>query len=281
MTGNKVDKPSMVNTNQIIMCALTSDLFEMKGLFCQKITDKTRLTLKQQTYYFDMVFQIIEDALDVISDEATISMSVVSDVSTNKSAEPEILCLDMSKNSTISNSKNAIKQLSILPDESSYIKYLAEYFISREYNFNWEHFIYIIRYVIFLTIAQIIKDIQIGSKIILINSIKTNHAITMIYETIERFLKKLDMMKLIFVTKGPSNHAKVIDYKHKKNNVLYKIFKKNRTNSYMKDSDNLKFFYLSDRNNTDYYRGLKKSFETKIPVGHFQNITLNKKYYAK
>ena len=49
----------------------------------------------------------------------------------------------------------------------------------------------------------------------------------------------------------------------------------------MKDSDNLKFFYLSDRNNTDYYRGLKKSFETKIPVGHFQNIMLNKKYYAK
>jgi farnesyl diphosphate synthase len=130
--GKQLDKLSMDNIHQLKTGALISASVEMMGLLCPKCTDETRLALKQYAYDFGMAFQIIDDVLDVIGDEATIGKPIGSDESNNKSTYPAIMGLDASKNAAISHSESAVSLLSNLPGDSSYLQYLAEYLISRK-----------------------------------------------------------------------------------------------------------------------------------------------------
>ncbi len=62
-----------------------------------------------------------------------IGKPVGSDESNNKSTYPAIMGLDASKQAALDHSNYAIDKLSDLPDgDSSYLRYLAEYLISRQ-----------------------------------------------------------------------------------------------------------------------------------------------------
>jgi geranylgeranyl diphosphate synthase type II len=130
--NKQLDKPAMDNIHQLKTGALISASVEMMGILSPKCSSESQLALKQYAYDFGMAFQIIDDVLDVIGDEATIGKPIGSDESNNKSTYPAIMGLDASKNAAISHSKKAVKQLTDLPGDSSYLQFLAEYLISRQ-----------------------------------------------------------------------------------------------------------------------------------------------------
>jgi len=130
--NKQLDKKSMDEIHLLKTGALIAASVEMVGLFCPSSNETITQALKQYGYDFGMAFQIIDDVLDVIGDEATIGKPVGSDESNNKSTYPSIMGLESSKDAAINHSKSAVGQLINLPNDSSYLKYLAEYLISRK-----------------------------------------------------------------------------------------------------------------------------------------------------
>ena len=136
--NKQLHQKQMDNIHQLKTGALISASIEMIGLLFTGFKDGQKLAflslaLKQYAYGFGMAFQIIDDVLDVIGTESEIGKPVGSDESNNKSTYPAIMGLDASKKAAIEHSHYAIEKLNDLPKgDSSYLKYLAEYLISRQ-----------------------------------------------------------------------------------------------------------------------------------------------------
>ncbi|MCW0825134.1 polyprenyl synthetase family protein [Clostridioides difficile] len=78
-------------------------------------------------------FQIVDDILDILGDEAKLGKKVGSDIENHKSTYPSLLGLDKSKeiaHNLIDEAKKSIEKLS---DDVDFLKGLAEYIIDREY----------------------------------------------------------------------------------------------------------------------------------------------------
>ncbi|HBF0842041.1 polyprenyl synthetase family protein [Clostridioides difficile] len=78
-------------------------------------------------------FQIVDDILDIVGDEAKLGKKVGSDIENHKSTYPSLLGLDKSKeiaHNLIDEAKKSIEKLS---DGVDFLKGLAEYIIDREY----------------------------------------------------------------------------------------------------------------------------------------------------
>jgi len=136
--NKQLKQEQMEHIHQLKTGALISASVEMMGLLFtgfkggQKLAF-LKLALKQYAYGFGMAFQIIDDVLDVIGTEEEIGKPVGSDESNNKSTYPAIMGLDASKKEAINHSHYAVEKLNDLPDgDSSYMKYLAEYLVSRQ-----------------------------------------------------------------------------------------------------------------------------------------------------
>lgn len=136
--NKQLQKDEMDRIHQLKTGALITASVEMVGLLYTGFTDGQKLAflhlaLKQYAYGFGMAFQIIDDILDIIGTESEIGKPVGSDESNNKSTYPSIIGLDASKKAAINHSHYAVNKLNDLPDgDSSYLKYLAEYLISRQ-----------------------------------------------------------------------------------------------------------------------------------------------------
>jgi farnesyl diphosphate synthase len=136
--NKKLTKNEMDEIHRLKTGALISASVEMVGLLFTGFTDGQKLaflnlSLKQYAQGFGMAFQIIDDVLDVIGTESEIGKPVGSDESNNKSTYPSIIGLEESKKEAINHSEYAVKILKELPKgDSSYLKYLAEYLISRQ-----------------------------------------------------------------------------------------------------------------------------------------------------
>jgi len=136
--NKQLTKSAMDNIHQLKTGALISASVEMMGLLFTDFSGGQKrafmhLALKQYAFGFGMAFQIIDDVLDVIGDEDEIGKPVGSDESNNKSTYPSIMGLEASKQAAIKHSQYAIDKLNDLPDgDSSYLKSLAEYLISRQ-----------------------------------------------------------------------------------------------------------------------------------------------------
>ena len=77
-------------------------------------------------------FQIVDDILDIVGDEAKLGKKVGSDIENHKSTYPSLLGLDKSKeiaHNLIDEAKKSIEKLS---DDVDFLKGLAEYIIDRE-----------------------------------------------------------------------------------------------------------------------------------------------------
>ncbi|MEK5705854.1 polyprenyl synthetase family protein [Clostridioides difficile] len=78
-------------------------------------------------------FQIVDDIIDIVGDEAKLGKKVGSDIENHKSTYPSLLGLDKSKeiaHNLIDEAKKSIEKLS---DDVDFLKGLAEYIIDREY----------------------------------------------------------------------------------------------------------------------------------------------------
>ena len=132
-----LNREQMEQIHQLKTGALISASVEMVGfLYTHSNTSKILELYDVLRGYgsgFGMAFQIIDDVLDIIGDENEIGKPVGSDESNNKSTYPSLIGLDASKQEAVRFSQFAVSQLSKLPKgDSSYLKYLAEYLVSRQ-----------------------------------------------------------------------------------------------------------------------------------------------------
>lgn len=135
--NKQLDKTAMDNIHQLKTGALISAVMEMTGLLANDHTNdgtesNYQKPIKSYAYNFGMAFQIIDDVLDVIGDEAHIGKPIGSDESNNKSTYPKLIGLQASKSAAIHHSQKAIQQLEQFPGDTSYLKFLAEYLVSRK-----------------------------------------------------------------------------------------------------------------------------------------------------
>lgn len=100
------------------------------------IGDATEDELEKITKYgknIGLSFQIVDDILDIVGDEAKLGKKVGSDIENHKSTYPSLLGIEKSKeiaNELIKEAKNNIKDLQ---NNSSFLEGLANYIIDREY----------------------------------------------------------------------------------------------------------------------------------------------------
>ncbi|MBC5996054.1 polyprenyl synthetase family protein [Romboutsia ilealis] len=100
------------------------------------IGDATEDELEKITKYgknIGLSFQIVDDILDIVGDEAKLGKKVGSDIENHKSTYPSLLGIEKSKeiaNDLIKEAKNNIKDLQ---NNSSFLEGLANYIIDREY----------------------------------------------------------------------------------------------------------------------------------------------------
>jgi len=136
--NKSLNKEEMDTIHQLKTGALISAAIEMTGLLFTGFADGQKLAflhlaLKQYAAGFGMAFQIIDDVLDVIGDEQTIGKPIGSDASNHKSTYPALMGLEESKIAAIYHAHYAIDKLKDLPKgDSGYLRYLAEYLISRQ-----------------------------------------------------------------------------------------------------------------------------------------------------
>ena len=78
-------------------------------------------------------FQIVDDILDIVGDEAKLGKKVGSDIENHKSTYPSLLGLDKSKEIAHNLIDEAMKSIEKLSDDVDFLKGLAEYIIDREY----------------------------------------------------------------------------------------------------------------------------------------------------
>lgn len=100
------------------------------------IGDATEEQLQEITTYaknIGLSFQIVDDILDIVGDEAKLGKHVGSDIENHKSTYPSLLGLEESKkiaNNLINEAKYSIEKLN---DDREFLNGLAEYIIDREY----------------------------------------------------------------------------------------------------------------------------------------------------
>ncbi|RDY28734.1 polyprenyl synthetase family protein [Romboutsia weinsteinii] len=100
------------------------------------IGDANEEQLQEITTYakdIGLSFQIVDDILDIVGDEAKLGKHVGSDIENNKSTYPSLLGLEESKkiaHDLINEAKMSIEKLS---DDREFLNGLAEYIIDREY----------------------------------------------------------------------------------------------------------------------------------------------------
>ena len=119
--------------HQLKTGALISASVEMVGLLNNNINEQHQKILNHYGQNIGMSFQIIDDVLDVVGDEAIIGKPIGSDQSLHKSTYPELMGLEQSKQAAIDHSHQAINALTGLPHDTTYLKKLAEYLITRQY----------------------------------------------------------------------------------------------------------------------------------------------------
>lgn len=100
------------------------------------IGDANEEQLQEITTYakdIGLSFQIVDDILDIVGDEAKLGKHVGSDIENNKSTYPSLLGLEESKkiaHDLINEAKMSIEKLN---DDREFLNGLAEYIIDREY----------------------------------------------------------------------------------------------------------------------------------------------------
>lgn len=92
--------------------------------------------LKMITTYgknIGLAFQIVDDILDIVGDEAKLGKNVGSDIENNKSTYPSLLGLEKSKEIANNLIDEAKQNINGLCGDTTFLEGLAEYIISREY----------------------------------------------------------------------------------------------------------------------------------------------------
>ncbi|MGL4797478.1 MAG: polyprenyl synthetase family protein [Paraclostridium sp.] len=100
------------------------------------IGDATQQQLEDITKYatnIGLSFQIVDDILDIVGDEAKLGKKIGSDIDNNKSTYPSLLGLEKSKQIANDLIEEAKMKISHNKENNEFLNGLAEYIIAREY----------------------------------------------------------------------------------------------------------------------------------------------------
>lgn len=100
------------------------------------IGDATEEQLDNITKYatnIGLSFQIVDDILDIVGDEAKLGKKVGSDIDNNKSTYPSLIGLEKSKQIANDLIEEAKTKISYMDGSNEFLNGLAEYIIDREY----------------------------------------------------------------------------------------------------------------------------------------------------
>ncbi|WP_270504609.1 polyprenyl synthetase family protein [Paraclostridium sordellii] len=124
---DKLDFIHMNKTAAIIIGCMRA------GAIIGNATDKQLEDITKYAKNIGLSFQIVDDILDIVGDEAKLGKNVGSDVDNEKSTYPSLIGLEKSKeiaNQLIKEAKASINQIS---KDNAFLNGLAEYIVDREY----------------------------------------------------------------------------------------------------------------------------------------------------
>lgn len=124
---DKLDFIHMNKTAAIIIGCMRA------GAIIGNATDKQLEDITKYAKNIGLSFQIVDDILDIVGDEAKLGKNVGSDIDNEKSTYPSLIGLEKSKevaNQLIKEAKASINQIS---KDNAFLNELAEYIVDREY----------------------------------------------------------------------------------------------------------------------------------------------------
>lgn len=124
---DKLDFIHMNKTAAIIIGCMRA------GAIIGNATDKQLEDITKYAKNIGLAFQIVDDILDIVGDEAKLGKNVGSDIDNEKSTYPSLIGLEKSKevaNQLIKEAKASINQIS---KDNAFLNGLAEYIVDREY----------------------------------------------------------------------------------------------------------------------------------------------------
>ncbi|TAN70011.1 polyprenyl synthetase family protein [Paraclostridium sordellii 8483] len=124
---DKLDFIHMNKTAAIIVGCMRA------GAIIGNATDKQLEDITKYAKNIGLSFQIVDDILDIVGDEAKLGKNVGSDIDNEKSTYPSLIGLERSKevaNQLIKEAKASINQIS---KDNAFLNGLAEYIVDREY----------------------------------------------------------------------------------------------------------------------------------------------------
>ncbi|MCQ4697444.1 polyprenyl synthetase family protein [Paeniclostridium sordellii] len=124
---DKLDFIHMNKTAAIIIGCMRA------GAIIGNATDKQLEDITKYAKNIGLSFQIVDDILDIVGDEAKLGKNVGSDIDNEKSTYPSLIGLEKSKevaNQLIKEAKDSINQIS---KDNAFLNGLAEYIVDREY----------------------------------------------------------------------------------------------------------------------------------------------------
>lgn len=124
---DKLDFIHMNKTAAIIIGCMRA------GAIIGNATDKQLEDITKYAKNIGLSFQIVDDILDIVGDEAKLGKNVGSDIDNEKSTYPSLIGLEKSKevaNQLIKEAKASINQIS---KDNAFLNGLAEYIVDREY----------------------------------------------------------------------------------------------------------------------------------------------------
>lgn len=80
-----------------------------------------------------LAFQIVDDILDIVGDEAKLGKHVGSDIENNKSTYPSLMGLEKSREIATELIEDAKRSISKVTDDTGFLDGLADYILSRDH----------------------------------------------------------------------------------------------------------------------------------------------------
>lgn len=115
--------------------AKTGALFRasiLSGAYCSEVTGEELEALERYSANLGLIFQIVDDILDIVGDEEKLGKKVGSDVKLNKSTYPKLLGLDRAKIEAEKAASKAIKSLETFGRKAELLRKLIYYILKRQ-----------------------------------------------------------------------------------------------------------------------------------------------------
>ncbi|WP_432665212.1 polyprenyl synthetase family protein [Wukongibacter baidiensis] len=130
--GKRIEKETL----DFIHLTKTSALIEasiMAGAMIGGATENQCEALQTYGRGIGLAFQIIDDILDVVGDEAKLGKKVGSDIDNEKSTYPSIYGIEKSKEMASELFENSLTSLELFDEKADFLRKLVEFLRSREY----------------------------------------------------------------------------------------------------------------------------------------------------